>query len=261
VDETLVNELEAAIADAGALLARSEKYTLARTEPALGLRRETLALGDAARRLHRHGALDDDAARRLLAEVAGVTARLRTLLADVTRAPVYVAARAALAAADAAGLAAALPAVFADLEPVARPPDLFHPLAWLRRGRLRPPADVAADVRVARDPGLEPEGDDLSPGVDPALPAVALSPAPPADEPVVLRLPAGTLAGPVHRLRHTGEHLVHGRRVRLPGVVRLARQLVLEEQLRVEVAPEDWDRWRAALGAALAADGVPVEDV
>src|SRR5438128_2128127 len=81
-----------------------------------------------------------------------------------------------------------LPGIFAGLEPVTAVGDLFGPITWLRRGRLRPVVDVVADVQA----GLSAEGDDLSPGADAALPAVSLRDAPPPDEPVVLRLPAGT---------------------------------------------------------------------
>jgi hypothetical protein len=259
VDEALVSQLETAIADTGALLVRAQKYRVATSGEGADLRRAVLTLGDAARRLHRQGAFDEDAVRRLGAVADSLGTRLRALLTAVVQAPTYLEARQALERGDRDALARSLPLVFADLERVAVPGDLFHPLAWLRRGRLRPAVDVAADARAARDDGVEGEGDDLTPGADAALPALRLTPAPPPDEPVLLRLPSGTLAGPVHRLAETDDHLVHGRRVRLPGVVRLGRTLG-DEQLRVEIPPADWVRWRADLTAALLAAAVPVEE-
>jgi hypothetical protein len=260
VDEGLVSELEGAIADTGALLVRVQKYRRGTEPEGAALAREALALGDAARRLHRQGALDAAAARRLLDEARALATRLHALLAAVRDAPEYRSAVTAHAAGDHATLARLLPAIFAGLEPVATPGDLFAPVAWLWRGRLRPVADVVAEVVAARIEGLAAEGDDLSPGADAQLPAVVLAADPPADDPVVLRLPAGSVAPPVHRLLDTGEHLVHVPRLRTPTVVLLAPHLELEEQLRVEITPAEWTDYRAKLAAALAAAAVPVEE-
>src|SRR5213594_3260435 len=138
VDEALVGELEAAIADVGALLVRARKYRRAQTGAGATLLDEALALGDRARRLHRHEALDPAAARVLLTEAQALAARARALLTAVRAAPEYRAAVAAYTARDVPALAAALPAIFAGLEAVPRAPDLFYPLAWQRRGAPRP---------------------------------------------------------------------------------------------------------------------------
>jgi len=253
-----VSELESAIADTGALMVRARKYRRGAAAEGDRLAREALALGDAARRLHRHEALDAAAARRLLAAARALAGELRALIAAVRDAPEYRAAVAAYAAGDRHALAPLLPAVFVGLEPV-EVGDLFAPVIWLQRGRLRPAEELAAEVAALRGTGLAAAGDDLSPGADAELPAVALSDVAP-DEPVVLRLPPGTVDGPVHRLVEAGDYLVHVPRLRAAPVVRLARRLELDEQLRVEIAPADWARHREALAAALALAGVPVED-
>jgi hypothetical protein len=258
VDEALVSELESAIADSGALLLQLQKYRRGREREGTGLAREAMALGDAARRLHRRDALGGAAVSDLLAEARGVTARLRALIDAVRADPAYRAAVTAHRTGDHAALGRLLPVIFAGLEPFSAAGDLFAPIAWLRRGRLRPVADVVDDVQA----GLPAEGDDLSPGADADLPAVSLSDSPPPDEPIVLRLPAGTLAGPVHRLSESGEVLVHVPRLPAPAaVVRLATRLELDEQLRVEVAPAEYAHHRDALEAALTAAGVPIERV
>jgi hypothetical protein len=260
VDDALVTELETAIADTGALLVRAQKYRRGAGPEGAALLREALALGDAARRLHRQEALDAAAARRLLAEAHALAARVRTLLAAIREAPAYRTAVAAHAAGDQARLAGALPAIFAGLEAVARPPDLFSPLAWLRRGRPRAVADIVAEVTQACAEGLAAEGDDLSPGADAELPAVTLAGERPADEPLALRLPAATLKAPVYRLADTGEYLVYIPRLRAPLAVLLSTELRIDEQLRVESAPSDYERYRADLRAALVAAGITVED-
>jgi hypothetical protein len=261
VDEPFVTELETAIADTGALLVRAQKYRRGAGPEGAALLREALALGDAARRLHRQEALDAAAARRLLAGAHALAERVRTLLAAIREAPVYRAAAAAHAAGDQVRLAQALPAIFAGLEAAVSPPALFHPVAWLRRGRPREVADIVAEVTQASVTGLVAEGDDLSPGADAELPAVTLAGERPADEPVALRLPAATLPAPVYRLADTGEYLVYVPRLRAPLAALLSPELRIDEQLRVESAPADYERYRADLRAALAAAGVTVEDV
>src|SRR5437870_2399153 len=101
MDEALVGELEAAVADTGALLVRAQKYRRGAGPEGSALAREALALGDAARRLHRRDALDAAAATRLLDEAHALAARLRALIAAVREAPEYRAAVAAHAAGDA----------------------------------------------------------------------------------------------------------------------------------------------------------------
>jgi hypothetical protein len=259
VDEALISELEAAIADTGALLVRAQKYRHGAGAQGAALVREALALGDAARRLHRQDALDEAAAGRLLAEAQALAGRLQGLIAAVRAAPDYRAAVRAHAAGEHPTLARLLPAIFAGLEAAPAPIDLFTPVAWLRRGRLRPVTDVVADVAAARRDGLVAEGDDLSPGADAELPAVVLRPEAPVEEPVVLRVPAIALPAPVLRLEESGDHLVHAARLRGPLSVRLATRLEGEEQLRVEVSAAEWTRHRGALAGALAAAGIPVE--
>jgi len=256
VDEALVGELEAAIADVGALLVRARKYRRGQTGKGATLLDEALALGDRARRLHRHEALDPAAARVLLTAAAALAARVRGLLSAVRAAPEYRAAVAAHAAGDAAALAAALPVIFVGLEPAPRPPDLFYPLAWQRRGEPRPVAEVVADVQHYRDEGIAAEGDDVAPGTDPELPAVLLLGEAPPDEPVMLRFQSGAFGQPAYRLADTGEFLVYAPRLRAPFTVLLRPTLDTEDDEGAGAYPA----WHAALAAALATANVPVEE-
>jgi hypothetical protein len=258
VPETLVNELESAIADLGSRLARVQKYRRGVGPEGDVLRRDTLALGDAARRLHRREALDETEAARLLADARTLDRRFGTLLAAIRTAPEYREAIEAERRGDAATLASRLPSVFAQLETVARVPDLFHPFGCFQRGRLRPPAAMVAALTDMRDAGLPAESDDLSPGADPELPAVILQAEPAPDEPILLRFPATTLPAPVHRLADTEDYLLHAPRVRAPFVVRIATALS-DEQLRVELNDADWRAYRAELTAALGTVGFATE--
>ncbi len=250
--------LEAAVADLGTLLVQVGKYRRGTRPEATALHRAALALGDEARRLHRHDRLDPEAARPLLAEAERLRDRLHALVAAIRSAPQYRAAVAAHARGDRAALAAALPAIFASLEVVPCPPDLFHPITWLRRGRPRPAAEVAADVARARTEGLTADGDDLTPGVDPALPAVVLSAEPPPGDPVVLRLAAAGAPAPVCRLTDTGDYLIHVERLRAPFTVLLAATLAEDE---LEETPVDYPGYRRELAAALAGLGLVVENL
>jgi hypothetical protein len=258
MDEALVGELEAAIADTGALLVRAQKYRHGAGDEGGALVREALALGDAARRLHRQGALDEAPARRLLAEARHLVGRLQALIAAVRATPDYRAAVRAHEARDHATLVRLLPGIYAGLEAAPEPVDLFTPVACLRRGRLRPVAEVVAEVLEARTDGLPPDGDDLTPGADAELPAVVLRADPPPDEAVVLRVPVAALPAPVLRLAESGDHLVHVARLRAAVSVLLA-DLPGEEELRVEITPADWARHRDALARALGEAGVAVE--
>jgi len=258
--EALVTELETALADTGALLVRIQKYRHGAAPEATLLARRALALGDMARRLHRRDALDAVASTRLLGEARALTDALRAVLADIQRAPAYRAAVAAHASGDAPALVRLLPEIFAGLEPEPAGADVFLPVTWLRRGRLRAPADVAAEIVQARVDGVSGDGDDVSPGADAALPAVTVAASAPAGEPVVLRVPGGVGIAPLFRLRDSGELLVHVARLCLPNAVaRVAERLELDEQLRVEIEPAAWTAWRAALAAALGTARVPVE--
>jgi len=258
VDEGLVTELESAIADSGALVVRAQKYRRGAGPEGAALLGAALALGDEARRLHRRDALDAAAAAHLLAEARALAERLQALLAEVRAGVDYRAAVVAHRAGDRATLVRLLPAIFAGLEPAPAPGDLFAALAWLRRGRPRPAEEVVGEVLAARAEGLAGEGDDLSPGADPELPAVTLRSDAPA-EPLVLRLPAAALPAPVLRLVESGEYLVHAARLPAPFALRLAARLESDEDLRVALAPADYTRWRDALARALAAAGVPVD--
>src|SRR5206468_3705568 len=51
----------------------------------------------------------------------------------------------------------------------------------------------------------------------------------------------------------------HAARLPAPVALRLAARLETDEDLRVELAPADYARWRDAVARALAAAGVPVE--
>ncbi len=257
MDEEVVSELEAAVAGAGALLVRLEKYRHGAGPAGVALRGRTLALGDAARRLHRRHALDAGAARALLAEAHALEETLRAELVGLRAAPAYVAAVAAHAAGDQATLVRLVADVFVGVEAVAAPDALFRPVAWRRRGRPRPAADLLAELTTLRDEGLPAEGDDLSPGTDPALPAVVLRDEAPADEPVVVRLRGPALTLPVFRLAASGEYLAYTPRLRAPLAVIVATQLADDE---VEATPLDYGRYRAELTAALRAAGFTVHD-
>jgi hypothetical protein len=260
MDEALVGELEAAIADIGALVVRVQKYVRGAGPEGTELLREALVLGDAARRLHRHGALDADAARALLAEAGALGAGLAALVAAVRAAPEYGAAVAAHAAGDGTTLARLLPGIFAGLASVRAPGALYHPLPWRRRGRLRSVDQLVDDARRARDDGLIAEGDDLSPGADAALPAVVLLDTPPGDEPVALRFAGAALPPSLLRLTDTGEYLVPTARLRVPFAVRLAADLTEADEDDATAAAVDWPRYRADLTAALEAAGLHVVD-
>jgi hypothetical protein len=245
VDEARVSELESAIADVGALLVRAQKYRRGAGPEGATLEHAAFALGDAARRLHRRDTLDAAAATALLDEARALADGLRRLVASVHASADYRAAVAAHAAADGATLARLLPAIFAGLEPATPAGPLFAPVAWLRRGRFRPFAVLVADVAN----GLAAAGDDLSRGADRELPAVVLSGTAP-DEPVALRFAAETIAGPLHRLADGDEHLVHVRTYALRRRC-FARRFAPDEQLRVEIAPAEYARFRDAPAAAL----------
>jgi hypothetical protein len=256
VPETLVNELESAIADVGALVVCVQKYRHGLGPEGNALARRALALGDAARRLHRRGALEETEARRLLEDAHELARQLAALQAAVREAAEYRAAREAYRQGDNAVLARALPVIFADLEAVPSPPDLFHALSAFRRGRLRPVAELVAEVVAAREEGLAAEGDDLSPGADADLPAVTFHAEPPPDEPLLLRLPTPTAPAPVHRLADGDTYLIHAARVRAPFAVEIGT-LPDDEQLRVELAPDDWERYRDELAVAFRRAEVP----
>jgi hypothetical protein len=252
VDDTQVGALEVAIADLGALLVRMQKYRHGAGVEGAELVRAVTALGDTTRRLHRHDRLDAAAVDRLLQDASALRERYRALLAAVRGSPEYLRAVAAHGAGDAPALAATLPAVFAGLEAVPLPPALYRPLPWRRRGRPRPAADLAAECVTLRDGGFVPEGDDLSPGADAELPAIAFQDAAPTEEPIAARIATAALVLPVHRLADVGDYLIHAPRLRVPFTVWLATDLPEEEE---ETTPLDYPQYRRELAAALAAAG------
>ena len=256
-DERLVTDLETAIADTGALLVQAQKYRRGTGPEGAGLLREALSLGDTARQLSRRHRLDAAAARDLLAAARALSGRVRAVCGAARIAPAYVEAVAAHSRGDRETLLRLLPEVFCGLEPVGTAPDLFVALTWRRRNRPRPAADIVAEVVRLRAEGIVAAGDDLSPGADPALPAVVLQDTVPADEPVVLRLAAGTLADSLLRLTETGDYLVHAPRLHTPFVVCLATALGPDA---VESAPVDYARYRLEIAAALTAAGVAFVD-
>lgn len=246
--------LEAALADAGLLLVELDKFRAAGDEPASGLRRETLALGDRARRLHRAATLDDAAGAALLVEARALGERLQDALRDIRAAPAFRAAVAAHRAGDHAALARLLPNLFAGLEHLVESPPLFHPITWLRRNRPRPPADVVADVSRMRDQGVPGHGDAETPGTDPELPALALLTEPSAD-PILLRFAPEVLPPAVFRHRETREHLVHVPLLRARFEVVVPATLDPDE---VGEIPLDHARYRRELLDALGQAALPV---
>lgn len=257
-DGGIVTRLAAEIADAGALVARLERYRAGTSASALALRAAAFAVGDRARRGHHQSTLDADTAIPLLAEAQAVVRDLRAALDAIRSAPDYAAAVAAHAAGDMATLAVLLPTIFAGLELVDHPCDLYQPVVWRQRNRPLA-ADVVADAitALAAD-GIPAPIDDLAPGADPDLPAVALADTPPDGEAVVLRLTAADLPAPLCRVTDTGEILVHSAPLRVPFCVLLRTTLTDDE---VERTPVDWQPWRRALRAALRARGLTVGDV
>src|SRR5262245_39500769 len=126
MDDTSVGTLEAAIADAGTLLVRLEKYRRGVGPEGDALSRAVTALGDRARRSHRDDRLDAAVTGEFVADAERLVAELRELLATIQRGPDYRAARTAHAAGDQAALQRLLPAIFSELEVVAAPAMLFH---------------------------------------------------------------------------------------------------------------------------------------
>lgn len=255
--EALVPELEAAVTALGRAVVQLQKYRVRDRADALALVRATLALGDRARGAHHRRMLDPEAATALLADAEARLGEIQALLDEVRAGAPYRDAVAAHAARDHATLARTLPDVFADLAVVTPIPDLHLPVPWIRRARPRPPAELArAAATVARE-GVAADGDPLAPGMDPGLPAVALDLVPATDEPLVLRLAGAGLPPAVFRVEEAGTYLVHVPHLHAPAVALVPRALDDEALGEFSV---DWDSWRAALIAALAADGIAVAE-
>jgi len=237
MSETRADGLEAALADVGMLLVRLEKYRLEAYPEAGPLRASAVDLGDEARRLHRRGALDGEAAESLLARTDQNRHALTGLLAAIQSGPDYEAAVAAHRRGDSAVLAALWPRLFAGVESGPAPQVAYHPVDWQRRGRPRPPSDLAASVRAQIHDGLDASGDDLSPGADPRLPVVALTLHWPDGAPLALRFAGADLPPPLLHRPTVGEVLLPLGRLRSPAVVELAH------------ASADVDEWAGDLAA------------
>lgn len=252
MDPDAPTRLEVSVADAGALLVRLGRYRAREGATVSALRTSTLALGDRARRAHHDGTLAA-VAGTLLGEAEQLVTRLREALAAIRSGPEHAAARTAVRSGDRAAIAGAIERLFADVEAVARPPELAQAVPWFRRSRALPPDTVAAAIAaIARD-GFAPDGDDLAPGRDEDLPAVVLSPTAPPGDPVVLRVAAADLPAPLVRLSDGDEHLVHAPPLLAPFTV-VVRQGLDDDEL--ESTPVDYPRWRDALLAALAGRGL-----
>jgi len=244
--------LEEAVGDLGSLLVQLDKFRAARAPDAEALRRACLALGDRARRAHRHGTLDPVLAASLAADAVAARTALQGWLAALRSSPPYTAAVTALAAGDDARLRASLVALFEGVASAPRPATVFHAVTWQRRGRPRPVAEIADDLVRLRAEGLPGDGDPGAPGVDPALPGVTFSIAPPPGQPIYLTIRGGrpdwVLVLP------DGDVVVPGARVHVEATVVLA-----------DPADADLDEWtmdpvalRDALEGALVARGLPV---
>lgn len=253
--EALVPELEAAVTALGRAVVQLQKYRVRDRADALALVRGTLELGDRARGAHHRRVLDPKAAASLLADAEARLGAIEALLEEVRAGAPYREAVAAHAAADHATLARTLPVVFADLAVVTPTPDLHLPVPWIRRARPRPPAELARAAAALAREGVAGDGDPLAPGMDPELPAVALDLVPASDEPLVLRLAGAGLPPAVFRVEEAGTHLVHVPHLRAPAVAVVPRALDDEALGEFSV---DWEPWRAALIAALAAEDIPV---
>jgi hypothetical protein len=247
MDDTAATGLEAAIARLGALLVQLQKYREGAATHAT-LLAAALALGDRARAGHHRETLDTDAAGALGREVATVHARAAAALAAIHEGTIHRQAVAAHAAGDFASLRRLLPLLFLGLEAVPAPPDAFVALPWLRRNRPRPAAELVDEVLRCRRDGIAAEGPPDAPGAGPTLPAVALSAAPPAAEPLVLRFPGPMLPPAVYRVADSEELLVHVPRLAVPFRVVVPAALDPEELGEITV---DWPPYRASLLAAL----------
>jgi hypothetical protein len=255
VDDRIVIELETAIADVGALLVRAGRYARGAGPEGRAIARDAQALGDTARRFHHRDALDAATVKTLGDAAGALAARTRALLAAIETSPEYRTAVTAHARGDQAALARVVGLVFADLAPVPTPAALWMHVPWLRRGRPRTPGDVVDEIRDRRDAGFAAEGDDLSPGVDPRLPAVVLAAEPPPDEPIAVRLDGAAVRVPLYRVDPTGELLAYTPRLVAPLTVRLTASPP-DDQPRLEV---DYAAWRSALAAALAEAGIALD--
>ena len=256
MDDDVVSALEVSIADLGALLVQVDKFRAGDGAEARDLRAACHAIGDRARRAHKRGLLDAALAREIHDDAVAARGALDQWLAGVRASPAHRAAVAALAAHDDAALGTALTALFAGVEAVAPPPVVFHPVGWQRRGRPLPAKDVAAELVRLRAEGLVGDDDVAAPGVDPGLPGIVVTAAPPLGAPVYLVLRDAARPAWALRLVATGDYVVPGALLVAPFAVGLASP-----------DDEDLDEWtldpaayRDALAAAITARGLPLDD-
>ncbi|MGH7895874.1 MAG: hypothetical protein ACREQL_14475 [Candidatus Binatia bacterium] len=254
MDDDGASRLEEAISELGTLLVQLEKFQAHRASDAEALRAASLAIGDRARRAHRHGRLEPQLAADLLADAVAARSGLEARLASIRSSKWYTRAVRALAAADRAAVATAIVHVYAGAEIHVPPPTLYHPVAWQRRGRPRVAADIADEIASLRTTGLAGESDPAASGVDPALPAVVLHPAPPPGAPVVLVLRAAALPPWVVRLPVTDDVFVPGERFLTPFEV----ELLTPDDDAIDGWVLDPSAFRQDLYAALLARRLPV---
>lgn len=221
-------EIEQAIADAATVLLRLDKYRRGREADVAALGRRVADVGARARRAHRsgHGL---DTLEALRDETLDLLASLRVVVAEVLESDAYRRAVAAFGRGDHAALQPLLFEIFAGLGPGQIEGELFVPLEWSGRRGPRPPDEMLAAIETLRAEGLAASGDVLEPGVDPDLPAVALSGAWPDGAPVALACRVDDLPGPAVR-GPTGEVLLHRPVLQLPFdvVFQLDREAVDE---------------------------------
>jgi hypothetical protein len=249
VHDDLVNALEHAIAELGTLLVELDKFRA--DDEAQALRSACFAIGDRARRAHRHGALEAALAHELSTDAATARGALEAKLGAIRSSALYREAVAALGRDDLDRLRHLLPALFAGASVRAPSPELVHPVAWQRRGRPRPAAEIAAELADWYADGIPGDGDPAAPGVDPALPGVSLHPAAPDGAPLHLAIAPGAAAW-VLSLDATGDVVAPGARRRLPFTVVLA-----DPDDELDAWTLDPAAYRADLAAALAARGLP----
>lgn len=247
MDETPLDALETAISEVGRLLVRLEKYR-GLTEVHGALLAEALTLGDLARSALRRQPLAPSGVSSLVRQAERLRERAAAALRTVEESSAYREAVRAHEAADFPALHRLLPGLFAGLESLGGVRDAYTTLSWIRRGRPRPPREIAAAVVRIRDEGLVAGGSPEAAGCDPRLPAVHLAADAPDDSPVTIRFRGTDLPPALFRLAESGSLLVHVRTLRAPFEVRLA------ERLGPETAEEfgaEWPAYRKAIAAAI----------
>jgi hypothetical protein len=217
----VVGELEAAITAAGTLLVWAEKYRHADPNALPSSRRRLLELADRARRLARTGALGGTTASDVLRDVHEANQGLRGGIDAVRSSATYRGAVDAYASGNAVVLLDLLPRIFADLRAAPPPAAAFWTPTWQHRGRPLPVERVVEDLVGIREDGIRAFGDDLVPGVDPALPAILMSIDPHSGVPLAIRYDGAVLPTPCLYLGD--DQLVFPvERLRLPFTVVLA---------------------------------------